>query len=54
MQLQNYWGSGDTPEKDEVIIKIEDTGIKNSEYEKLLGIKVDTKLNFNDHSIQMI
>ena len=23
--------------------------IKNSEYEKLLGIKVDTKLNFNEH-----
>ena len=54
MQLQNYWGSGDTPEKDEVIIKIGHTGIKNSEYEKLLGIKVDTKLNFNDHSNDMI
>ena len=25
------------------------TEIKNSEYEKLLGIKVDTKLNFNEH-----
>ena len=23
--------------------------IKESEYEKLLGIKVDTKLNFNEH-----
>ena len=46
--------SGDTPEKDEVIIKIGDTGIKNSEYEKLLGIKVDTKLNFNDHSNDII
>ena len=46
--------SGDTHEKDEVIIKIGDTGIKNSEYEKLLGIKVDTKLNFNDHSNDII
>ena len=34
--------------KDEVAIKI-DKVIKNSEYEKLLGVKVDTKLNFNDH-----
>ena len=36
--------SGDTPEKDEVIIKIGDTGIKNSEYEKLLGIKITRKI----------
>ena len=35
--------------KDEVIIKLGKTEIKNSEYEKLLGIKVDTKLNFNEH-----
>ena len=30
---------------DEVTIRIGDTEIKDSEYEKLLGIKVDTKLN---------
>ena len=36
--------------KDEVTIRIGDTEIENSEYEKLLGIKVDTKLNFNGHS----
>ena len=30
--------------KDEVTIKIGDTEIKNSEYEKLLGIKVDANL----------
>ena len=35
--------------KDEVTVRIVDTVIKNSEYEKLLGIKVDTKLNFNEH-----
>ena len=35
--------------KDEVIINLGETEIKNSEYEKLLGIKVDTKLNFNEH-----
>ena len=35
--------------KDEVTIRIGDTEIKNSEYEKLLGIKVDTKLNFHEH-----
>ena len=29
--------------------RIGDTEIKNSEYEKLLGIKVDSKLNFNEH-----
>ena len=33
----------------EVTIRIGDTEIKNSEYEKLLGIKVNTKLNFNEH-----
>ena len=35
--------------KDEVVIKLGETKIKNREYEKLLGIKVDTKLNFNKH-----
>ena len=35
--------------KDEVTIRIGDTEIKNKEYEKLLGIKVDTKLNLNEH-----
>ena len=35
--------------KDEVVINLRETEIKNSEYEKLLGIKVDTKLNFNEH-----
>ena len=35
--------------KDEVSIRIGDMEIKNGEYEKLLGIKVDTKLNFNEH-----
>ena len=34
---------------DELTIKIGDTDIKNNEYEKLLGVKVDTKLNFNEH-----
>ena len=34
--------------KDEVTMRIGDTEVKNSEYEKLLGIKVDTKLNFNE------
>ena len=34
--------------KDEVTIRIGDTEIKN-EYEKLLEIKVDTKLNLNEH-----
>ena len=32
--------------KYEVVINLEETEIKN---EKLLGIKVDTKLNFNEH-----
>ena len=35
--------------KDEVTIRIRDREIKNSEYEKLPGIIVDTKLNFNEH-----
>ena len=35
--------------KDEVTIRIGDTEIKNSEYEKSLGIKNDTKPNFNEH-----
>ena len=35
--------------KDEVIIRIGDTEIKNREYEKSLVIKVDIKLNFNGH-----
>ena len=35
--------------KDKVIIRIGDTEIKNSEHEKLLGIKVDTKLNFDEN-----
>ena len=40
--------------KDEVTIMIRDTEIKNSEYGKLLGIKVDTKLNFNEHFYDII
>ena len=35
--------------KDEATIRIGDAEIKNSEYKKLPGIKVDTKLNFNEH-----
>ena len=35
--------------KDEVIINLGETEIKNSEYEKLFGIKVHAKLNFNEH-----
>ena len=35
--------------KGEITIRIGDTEIKNSKYEKLLGIKVNTKLNFNEH-----
>ena len=35
--------------KNEVTIRIGETEIRNSEYEKLLGIKVDGKLNFNEH-----
>ena len=33
----------------EVTIRIGDKEIKNSEYDKLLGIKFNTKLNFNEH-----
>ena len=33
--------------KDEVTVIIRDTEIKNSDYEKWLAVKVDTKLNFN-------
>ena len=33
-------------EKGEVVIHLEETEIKNGEYEKLLGVKVDTKLKF--------
>ena len=36
-------------EQNEVTIRIGDTEIKNSEYEKLRGIKVDGKLDFNEH-----
>ena len=35
--------------KDEVVINLGETEIKNSEYEKLFGIKVHAKLNFNEH-----
>ena len=35
--------------KEEITKRVEDAKIKNSEYEKLLGIKVDTKLNFSKH-----
>ena len=35
--------------KNEVVINLGEAEIKNIEYEKLLGIKVDTKLNFNKH-----
>lgn len=35
--------------KDEVVINLRETEIKKSEYEKLLGIRVDTELNFNEH-----
>ena len=33
----------------DVTIRIGDTEIKYIEYEKLLGIKVDTKTNFDEH-----
>ena len=36
-------------ETGDVTIRIGDTEIKNCECEKLLGIKVDTKLNFSEH-----
>ena len=35
--------------KGELVINLAEMEIKNSEYEKLLGIKFDTKLNFNEH-----
>ena len=35
--------------KDEVAIRIGDMEIKNGENEKLLVIKVDRKLKFNEH-----
>ena len=35
--------------KDEVAINLGESEIKNSEYVQLLGIKVDTKLIFNEH-----
>ena len=35
--------------KDEVNIRIGYTEIRNSEFEKLLGIEVDGKLNVNEH-----
>ena len=34
---------------DEVFKDLGETEINNSEYEKLLGIKIDTKLNFNEY-----
>ena len=36
-------------EKDEVVINLGETEIKSSEYGKLLGMKFDKKLNFNEH-----
>ena len=36
-------------QKDEVVTNLGETEIKNSEYEKLLGIKFDAKSNFNEH-----
>ena len=35
-------------EKDEVMVSLGEAEIKKSEYEELLGIKVDAKLNFNE------
>ena len=35
--------------KDEVVYNLGETEIKTSQHEKLLGIKVDRKLNFNEH-----
>ena len=40
--------------EDEVTITIADTEIKNSEYEKFQGIKIDTKLNFHEHLNEII
>ena len=36
-------------QQDEVTTKIGDTEIKNNDYDKLLGIKADAKLKFNEH-----
>ena len=36
-------------QKKGITIRIGDTEIKNSEYQKLLGIKFGAKLNFNEH-----
>ena len=41
--------SSSSKQKREVVINLGETEIKNSEYEKLLRIKVDTKLNFTEH-----
>ena len=30
-------------------MQVEDSVIKNSTYTKLLGVKIDNKLNFNEH-----
>ena len=35
--------------KNEVVINLGETEIKSSEYGKLLGMKFDKKLNFNEH-----
>ena len=35
--------------KDEVVINLGETEIKNSEYGKLLGMNFDKRLNFNEH-----
>ena len=40
--------------KNEVIMRIGDMEIKNREYEKLLGIKVDTKLSFSEYLNDLI
>ena len=34
---------------DEIVINLSGDGVKNGEYEKLVVIKVDTKLIFNEH-----
>ena len=36
--------------KESFQIKIGNEKVSNSKYEKLLGVKVDHKLNFNEHS----
>ena len=40
--------------KGEVVINLGETEIKNSGRRKLLGIKFDTKLNFNEHLNNLI